>query len=69
MKDDKIWLGCRDGTVLVLDLASGAEIRRIAVPQALSLGLREIKDQLVAVAIDGTIPIESTKQIPSPALQ
>lgn len=55
IKDDMIWLGCRDGTVLVLNPTTGAEIRRVSVPQSLSIGLRQAGELLYAVATDGTL--------------
>lgn len=54
-KGDDLWLACRNGTILVLNSKSGEERRRIELPQQLSLGLRQIKDDLFAVAIDGTL--------------
>ena len=55
LKDDAIWLGCRNGTILVLSLKNGTEVRRIQLPQSLSLGLRKFNEKLIAVAVDGTI--------------
>lgn len=55
VKDDMIWLGCRDGTVLVLNQTTGAEVRRLSVPQSLALGLRQAGELLYAVATDGTL--------------
>ncbi|MFO1046269.1 MAG: PQQ-binding-like beta-propeller repeat protein [Planctomycetaceae bacterium] len=49
---DQIWLAARDGTVIVADVM-GKEIRRIQVPQALSMGVKKIGDGLFAVASDG----------------
>ena len=48
-------LASRDGTYLELNPETGAEIRRLVLPQALSLGLRQLKSGLVAVAVDGTL--------------
>jgi hypothetical protein len=61
LKDNQAWLACREGTVIVLNAATGAEVRRIPIPQTLSLGLRQVGtlqssiDGLVAVGSDGTI--------------
>lgn len=54
-QSDALWFGCRDGTIVVLSLASGAEVRRLSVPQSLSLGLRQVGDTLFAVAADGML--------------
>ena len=55
IKNDQVWLACRNGTVLVLNPTSGKEIRRIELPQMLSLGLRQVQENLLAVGIDGTL--------------
>ena len=55
LKDDQVWLACQNGTVIVLNRESGVEVRRIAVPQSLSIGLRQIQETLFAVASDGTL--------------
>ena len=55
LKDEAIWLACRNGTILVINLKSGNEIRRIELPQSISLGIRKINEQLFAVATDGTL--------------
>ncbi|WP_373652228.1 PQQ-binding-like beta-propeller repeat protein [Schlesneria sp. DSM 10557] len=52
---DQLWLGCRNGTVLVLDPRTGTELRRVDLPQGLSIGLRQIQETLYAVAADGTL--------------
>ena len=52
---DQLWLACRNGTVIVLNANTGAEIRRVDLPQALSIGLRQVQDTLYAVAVDGTL--------------
>ena len=52
---DQLWLACRNGTVIVLDANAGTEIRRVDLPQALSIGLRQVQDTLYAVAADGTL--------------
>lgn len=49
---NQIWLAARDGTVIVAD-ADGKELRRIQVPQALSMGIRKFGEGLFATAIDG----------------
>ena len=51
----QIWVACRDGLVVAFDPTSGKESRRIELPQVLSLGLRVIGDDLLAVACDGTV--------------
>jgi outer membrane protein assembly factor BamB/TolA-binding protein len=55
LKDDHVWFACQNGTVIVLNRESGVEVRRIAVPQSLSVGLRQIQETLFAVACDGTL--------------
>ncbi|MEI8018510.1 MAG: PQQ-binding-like beta-propeller repeat protein [Schlesneria sp.] len=55
LKDDQVWLACQNGTVIVLNRESGAEARRITLPQTLSIGLRQIQETLFAVASDGTL--------------
>ena len=50
-----VWLGCRDGTVLAIDINTGQETKRIKLPQALSIGLRKVKKLFIAVAADGSI--------------
>ena len=55
IEGDSVWIGCRDGTILVLNAKTGAVTRRINLPQSLSLGVRRIKDTMIAVAVDGTI--------------
>ena len=55
LKGDSLWFACRNGTVLVLNATSGTEVRRIVLPQSLSLGLRQVQETLVAVAVDGTL--------------
>ncbi len=52
---DAFWFACRNGTILVLNSESGEEIRRIELPQTLSLGLRRFHEKLFAVACDGTL--------------
>ncbi len=51
----QLWIACRDGTVVALDLATGKETRTVVIPQTLGLGLRVIGEDLVAVACDGTL--------------
>ena len=51
----QIWVACRDGLVVALDPATGKESRRLELPQVLSLGLRVVGDDLIAVACDGTL--------------
>jgi outer membrane protein assembly factor BamB len=55
LKDGRAWLGCRDGTVMIVDLAQGQLAARVAVPQALSLGVVPIQNEPWAVAVDGTL--------------
>ena len=55
LKGDQLWLACRNGTILVLNPTSGSEVRRITLPQQLSLGLRQAQESLVAVGSDGTL--------------
>ncbi len=55
VRNDAVWIACRNGTVLVLNAATGTEIRRIELPQMLSIGLRQIQESIVAVASDGTL--------------
>ena len=55
LKDDQVWLACQNGTVIVLNRESGVEVRRITVPQSLSIGLRQIQETRFAVASDGTL--------------
>ena len=55
LKQDELWVGCRSGTVLILNPNSGIEQRRIVLPQMLSLGLRQLQETLVAVGSDGAI--------------
>lgn len=45
----------RSGTYLELDQATGKELKRVSLPQSLSLGLRSFKSGVVAVAVDGTL--------------
>lgn len=54
-RGETLWLGCRDGTILVLNATSGMETRRIVVPQSLSLGLRQVGETLFAVGSDGAL--------------
>ena len=55
LKDDQLWLACQNGTVIILNRDSGTEVRRIELPQMLSIGLRQIQETLFAVASDGTL--------------
>ena len=55
LKGTNVWLACGNGTVLVLNSESGGEVRRLEMPQRLSLGLRQIQENLFAVAVDGTL--------------
>jgi outer membrane protein assembly factor BamB len=55
MWQDQLWLACRDGTVLAIDMANGHELQRLQQPQVLSLGLQIIGDHLFAIACDGTM--------------
>jgi hypothetical protein len=52
---DLIWIACRDGTVIGVNSQSGAEIRRLRVPQSLTMGLKKLDDRWFAVACDGTL--------------
>lgn len=54
LEGNQIWLAARDGTVIVAD-TEGKELRRIQVPQALSMGIKKLGDGLFAIAIDGAI--------------
>jgi outer membrane protein assembly factor BamB len=55
LKGETLWIACRNGTVLCLNSANGAEIRRIVLPQSLSLGIRQFQESVFAVASDGTL--------------
>ena len=55
LKDDQVWITCQNGTIIVLNRESGVEVRRISLPQTLSIGLRQIQETLFAVASDGTL--------------
>jgi hypothetical protein len=55
VKDETVWIAARNGTVLALNASNGKEVRRVTLPQTLSLGLRQIGDLLVAIAVDGAI--------------
>lgn len=48
-------LASREGAYLEFNADTGAEVRRLTLPQSLSLGLRLLKSGLVAVAVDGTL--------------
>ncbi len=52
---DLIWIACRDGTVIGVNSQSGAETRRLRVPQSLTMGLKKLDDRWFAVACDGTL--------------
>ncbi len=52
---DLIWIACRDGTVVGVNSQSGAEVRRLRVPQSLTMGLKKLDDRWFAVACDGTL--------------
>lgn len=54
-ENGRLLLAARDGTIAVLDLATGAESRRIRVPQALSHGLQQWDGKWWAIAIDGAV--------------
>jgi hypothetical protein len=59
-ESDQLWIACRDGTVVVVDQKVGAEIRRIRIPQALSMGIQKLDAGLFAVCMDGTLyPIDA----------
>ena len=51
----QIWMACRDGMIVALDPKTGKESRPLELPQALSLGMRVVGDNLFAVACDGTL--------------
>lgn len=55
MRNRQVWLACRSGTILVLNADTGEEVRRVVLPQLLSLGLRQVQETLLAVASDGTL--------------
>ncbi len=55
IKDDHVWIACQNGTILILNRETGVETRRIAVPQSLSIGLRQIQETLFAVGSDGAL--------------
>lgn len=50
-----IWCACRDGTIIGLNSQTGAESRRLNVPQILTMGLKRLDDGWFAVACDGTL--------------
>eukprot|EP00456_Euglypha_rotunda_P056119 TRINITY_DN45_c0_g1_i1.p1 TRINITY_DN45_c0_g1~~TRINITY_DN45_c0_g1_i1.p1 ORF type:complete len:1196 (+),score=243.46 TRINITY_DN45_c0_g1_i1:7991-11578(+) len=50
-----IWVACRDGSVLGMNSQTGAEIRRLHLPQSLTMGLKKLDDRWFAVACDGTL--------------
>ena len=52
---DQIWIACRDGTVLNIDLRTGNEIRRTKIPQALTMGVRKLAGGYYGVAADGAL--------------
>jgi outer membrane protein assembly factor BamB len=54
-RNDQLWIACRDGTVLVVDISTGRELRRILIPQVLRMGLKVLGDGMYAVASDGTM--------------
>ena len=55
LKGDVLWIGCRSGAILMLNAQTGEEIKRIALPQSLGLGLRELAGAIHAVATDATL--------------
>ncbi|WP_193378347.1 outer membrane protein assembly factor BamB family protein [Schlesneria paludicola] len=55
LRDDTLWVACRSGVVLVLNSQTGEELKRIVLPQSLSLGLRQVNNTLLAIASDATI--------------
>ncbi len=54
LEGNQIWLAARDGTVILAD-TEGKELRRIQVPQALSMGIKTLADGVFAIAIDGAM--------------
>ncbi|HUQ72195.1 MAG TPA: PQQ-binding-like beta-propeller repeat protein, partial [Planctomycetaceae bacterium] len=55
VRGSQAWLGCTNGTVLILDLTTCKVLSRLATPQALSLGVIAIQGAPWAVAVDGTL--------------
>jgi len=53
--NNQLWIACRNGTVIALDLSQGHEVRRLQVPQVLSMGLKKLDGSLFAVACDGAL--------------
>jgi hypothetical protein len=55
VRGTQAWLGCANGVVLQLDLATGQVLSRTVAPQSLSLGAIAIQGTPWAVAVDGTL--------------
>lgn len=51
----KLWIACRDGSVISVDSGNGTDTGRLRVPQALTMGLKKFDDAVFAVACDGAL--------------
>lgn len=54
-ENNRLWIACRNGTVVVIDGKQGHEIGRRQIPQALTMGLKKLDGSLFAVACDGAL--------------
>ena len=55
LREDKLWVSCQEGEVLVLDRTQGKILSQFQLPQILALGPLAVGDEIWTAACDGTL--------------